>query len=280
MAPSRFNRSYRLTVSLLDGREVSIVPPIRVSFRIDKSFGARLGRAIIQVYNLADTTRQAMQKSRHKPAARPIYVGLAVGYGDELRTVFRGSLLEGSTSRKGSDLITELEALDGGHDLRTAYTLRTVRAGERVIDAVLRDTTETGKGSITDMPQLTRARVLVGSSLQLIDELVPSGAQWAIDNGLLHILRDGEIVSRYIPEVNAASGMLGTPEESPGYVEFKTQLNPTIRIGGAVNLTSQAAPHMSGVYVVQAIGVSGDTHGSDWTMDCTAKRTAAWEVVT
>ena len=52
-------------------------------------------------------------------------------------------------------------------------------------------------------------------------------------------------------------------------VTFSTLMNPFIKIGGRVNLSSKVAPHLDGIYRVDSIVYNGDNRGQDWKQDCT-----------
>jgi hypothetical protein len=262
----RFGRNYELTIDIGTRRE-TIKPPIRISFEADKSISGGLNKCRIQMYNLSERKRLALVKDAEEVKRIPIT--LSVGYQDRLEIIFKGTVHTGSNERQGPDLVTSLESLDGGFDFINSFTSRTVEGGRRSIDAALSDMTNTGVGKITDRPVLTRPKVLVGNSARLIDDMVGPGETWYIENEQLYVIKDDEVISRFIPVVSAATGLISTPTRESKRVTFQTMINPTVKIGGLVQLKSVTAPHLDGIYKIETITYSGDNYGDAWTQTCT-----------
>ena len=134
---------------------------------------------------------------------------------------------------------------------------------------MLADLPNTGKGKLTTLTDTTRPTVLVGPPARLLDRLIGEGETWYVDDEKLYILKDDEVVSNFIPVVNAATGLLNTPTREALRVTFDTLLNPTLRIGGLCKLESVSAPQMDGIYKIDAIGYNGDYYGAAWAQSVT-----------
>ena len=128
---------------------------------------------------------------------------------------------------------------------------------------------DTGKGKITEQNVLIRPKVLVGNSVNLIDEQLNDGETWYIENEQLYIIKDNEVVSGYVPEISAKTGLINTPERENQKVSFETMMNPTLIIGAKCKINSKNAPHLNGIYKVESLGLKGDNYGSDWKMSAT-----------
>lgn len=265
--PSRFNRQFELTVSVAGGREVTVAPPMRISFSADKSVAGGLNKATIRIYNLKESNRLALVKDKEGQEVIP--VSLRVGYEGTLALVFKGTVNRGLNFREGPDMVTELECLDGGAQVLGTFVSATVRGKDRAVD-VVRTQAGLARGKITTQSPLVRPRVLVGPTARVLDELLEAGATWYVDDEQLYVLKEGEVVSSFVPVVNAATGLLNTPTREMAKVTFETLMNPTLRIGGLCKLESTSAPHMNGVYRITEMGYSGDNYGTDWSMSCTA----------
>lgn len=271
--PSRFNRDYELIVN-----NVTVVPPIRIVFRADKTVGGR-GRnhMVVSIYNLAPKNRLALVKDAEE--AKYIPLSFSVGYKDTLHLIFKGSIHRGQNYREGPDFITELECLDGGFDTLYGFTSRTVKGKQNAIRAVLEDMPHTGVGKLTSQDPLLRPRVLVGPSRKLIEALINDGETWYIDDEKLYITKDDEVVSSFIPVVTAATGLLNTPTREQKIVTFETLMNPTLRINRLCQLRSVSAPHLNGVYKIDTVGYTGDTYGADWKQTVTAIPAGSYSVL-
>lgn len=264
---ARFNRDYELKVQILGG-EVTVRPPIRISFQGDKSISGGLNQIQIKIYNLEERKRLSLVKDAEDPSVR-IPFQLKVGYENRTEIIFKGTVHSGSNARNGADMITTIEGLDGGFDFLNSFTTRTVEGGKVAVDAALRDMTNTTVGRITQRPVLTRPKVLVGNSAKLISDMVAPDETWFIDDEQLFIMKDNEVLSRFIPVVSAETGLLNTPEREQKKVTFKTLMNPSVKIGRRVNLQSKTAPHLNGVYRIETISLQGDNFGDEWSQTCT-----------
>jgi hypothetical protein len=273
---SRFERDYELTVTV-DGRSFVVTPPMRIAFDADKSIRGGLNKLTCKVYNLQESKRLALVKDAEQQ--RNIQFSLKVGYEGDLRLIFSGSVFTGENSRDGADIVTTLDSIDGGFDFLNSFTSRTVRRGELTVDEVLKDTPNTRKGKVTAQRPTVRPKVLVGNSYRLLDSVVGEDETLYIDNGQVFILKDTEVVSRFIPEVSAETGLISTPSRKANVVTFETLMNPTVIIGGLCKLTSVTAPHLNAVYRVETINFSGDNYGQDWKQTCTCLLAPSYEVL-
>ena len=267
MSIPRFNRTYTLEIDIGTRTEV-IKPPMRISFEVDKSIMGGLNKCRIQLYNIEERKRLALAKDAEQNEKR-IPLRLSVGYQDKQELIFKGTIFTGGTERQGPDLVTTIESQDGGFDFTKSFTSRTVKGGGNAVDAARKDMTNTAEGKITERPVLTRPKVLVGNSAQLINEMVGPGETWYIENEQLFIIKDNEVTSRFIPVVSAATGLISTPTRENKKVTFQTLINPTVKIGRRVKLESTTAPHMDGVYRIETITYSGDNYGDAWSQTCT-----------
>lgn len=267
MPLSRFNRDYEVVVRVRDMQTVTIKPPMRLSFDSAKSVAGGLNKLTARIYNLQQSNRLALVKDAEQIKRIPLT--FRVGYEGTMQLVFKGTVHRGLNFREGPDQVTELECLDGGFDFLNSFTARTVKGKQRAIDAILGDMPNTGKGKMSDQPVLVRPRVLMGASAKLIDDIVDSGESWYIDDEKLYIIKTDEVVSNFIPVVNAASGLLNTPTREMSKVTFESLMNPTLKIGIRCRLASTSAPHLDGTYKIIEMGQSGDTHGAKWQQSVT-----------
>lgn len=258
----RFERNYQLTIGI-GNRAVIVRPPLRIVFAIDKSLDPSLNKAAIEVYNLKESNRLSIVKDSDDQERIPII--LQIGYNGTLQTIFQGNIERSSHQREGADFISTLDCLDGGTDFLYAFTSRTVRGKDTALSEILKDTPNTRRGRITEQRAITRPKVLVGNSFQLIQESLDPDEDWFVDNEQLYIAKRDEVVSNYVPVVAASTGLLNTPEREEKETTFETILNPSIKLGGRVQLKSATAPYLNDVYKVTKISYAGDYDGDVWT---------------
>lgn len=266
-----------MVIGVSAGQSVIVKPPIRISFSADKSVTGGLNKLTLRIYNLTQSNRLALVKDPEQRKHIPL--SLRVGYSGSLHLLYKGTVHSGQNFREGPDQITEIEGLDGGFDFLNSFTSRTVRNKKRAIDRVLDDMPNTGRGKITGQQSLIRPKVLVGASAKLIDELVGEDETWYIDDEKLYIIKQNEVISSFIPVVSADTGLLNTPVRQDQKVTFDTLMNPGLKIGGLCSLISTTAPHLDGVYKIDAMSLSGDNYGADWSMKATCFRVTGYTVL-
>lgn len=288
----RFLRDYRLTIGI-GSQAVTILPPFRIRFSVDKSDKSDLNKATIKIDGLnADKRRRLVRDPDEKPkkekkgndgepaATVPTSnsnsgyfpVLLEIGYQGKLETIFRGSIDEaGSTRENDGQFITTISAMDGGEDFLRGFVATSVTSKAAAVDAVLGAMPNTKKGKIGSMGDITRPKVLVGNSMATIQEMLDPDQRWFIDDERLNILGGDEVVSSFVPVVSAETGLINTPEADKKEVTVTTWLNPSIKVGGLYQLISVTAPHRNGIYKCKLITYSGDFDGSDWTQRVTGE---------
>ena len=84
---------------------------------------------------------------------------------------------------------------------------------------------------------------------------------------VIHIIKEKEVTSSYIPLVSAATGLLNSPDLAEKEVFFETQMNPLIKIGCLIQLESLYEKRLNGIYKVNTIHYTGDYAGSDWKQE-------------
>ncbi|HAT2746466.1 TPA: hypothetical protein I8372_004133 [Citrobacter farmeri] len=310
-----FYRDYRLTVGI-GNQAVIIEPPITVSFKALETVDKKsLGKLSVSINGLKPSTRLQLLKSEDEEKYIP--VRLEVGYDGKLRQVFQGSVKSGAVKREGATHIVSLECEDGGHDYINAFTSRTVRGKDQVVDSVLQDMPNTKKGSVTKQQALIRPKVLVGSSSKILTDTLAPDESFFIKDERVHILKANEVTSGNIPVVNARSGLLNTPQstkisaqddggkkaktptnepdsdpagkkdtdsstlapQSKGQLVFDTKLNPMLRIGGLCALESVTNPALNGVYKIYQIETSGQNNGAAWHQKVVCQPAGNYHVV-
>jgi hypothetical protein len=262
----RFLRDYSLTIGI-GAQAITIVPPYRIAFSATKSDDSSLNKMTLKIYNLGDTKRRRLVRDEGDDGYFPL--SLSVGYQGKLETVFQGSIDTAGSTRQGAEFITSTECLDGGQDFLRGFVSATVTTKSAAFDAILGSMPNTARGKIGSATEIIRPKVLVGNSIAVTQEMLDPGQKWFIDNERLNILRPNEVVSTFAPVINAATGLLNTPEAEKKTVTLNTKMNPSVKVGGLFRLISVTAPHLNGIYKVSTITYSGDTDGNDWDQQVT-----------
>lgn len=273
----RFERNYQLTIVAEGGRAVVIEPPINIVFSVEKNTDSDLNKATIEVYNLRESNRLSLVRDSDDSFRLPVV--LKVGYGDTLQTIFQGSVHRGTNKREGADFISRLECLDGGDDYLNSFTSRSVRGRDTILDVVLQDMANTGRGTITPRTAIKRPRILFGNSAEILRETLDPDEEMFIDNEQMNIVRKKQAKAGYVPVASASTGLTNTPEREEKRVTFDTILNPSIVLAGQVSIDSETAPHLNDVYKVVALSHQGEYDGAVWTQTVTGEVIPDIEVI-
>lgn len=283
-----FKRVCALTVARpLTEAQLSVVdlPPngtlienLRVAFRCEKSLASEPNTAEITVYNLAEQPRGEIQRT-------PLYVRLDAGYDDQAERLFVGDLRPGSgrSVRRGVDWETTLEVGDAERAYKLARVSRSYRGG---VDArtALAELAKAMGLSLTytaDTERVLRSQYASGLSMhgpasrELSRVLAPHGLTWSVQDGRLQVIRSAETRPDAAQVVSQDSGLVGVPEfaapENRGDVpvlHVKMLLRPGLTPGGRIKLVSNA---ISGVFRVERVVHTGDTHGEAWHTEVEAR---------
>lgn len=273
---NRFIRDYELIITLTSNEVVKIIPEIRIQFEVNKSIYGGLNSCKIRIYNLSEDKRMKLVKDKEDNTILMPFLFKA-GY-NKLETLFKGNVWEAYSVKQGADFVTFISSLDGGYDFVNSFTSKTVK-NDNYIDYIINDMPNTNKGRITNKKRLVRPKVLVGNSCKLIEECLEDDETYYIDENKLYIIKENEVIDDFIPLVNARTGLLETPVKKNQEVTFKTLLNPSLKIGGLVELESIGAKHLNGVYKIVTIKYSGDNYGSDWTQEVTCHSVNNYKVI-
>jgi hypothetical protein len=261
-----FGRIWRLTAGDLD------VSALDLTFNVSKSTSREPNTAEIRVINLSRENRARLER-----ADRPRVV-LRAGYeadGDPPPVLFVGDARRVFSERSGLDIVTTLQASDGGREIQTARISRSYAPGTE-ISKVLRDAVEAlgvGVGNLSDFEGAYRARngasvfpdgyAADGPARRVVQDLArAAGLRWSVQNGALQLLRVGQALQSTALRLSATSGLVGTPtRDEAGKVAATVLLQPGVEPGRRVILASDT---IEGGYEVRQTVYKGDTSGADW----------------
>ena len=264
MSSKKFIRQYELIITLNSKETVKILPEIRIQFEVNKSIKGGLNTCTIKIYNLNQDKQMKLVREKEDNKSRLPFI-LKAGY-NKLETIFKGTIFEAKTTKTGSDFITTITSQDGGFDFINSFTSKTVKSND--ISNILEDMPNTQKGRISKRQDLIRPKVLVGNSAKLIEDSLAEDETYFIDDEKLYIIKDTEVISPYIPLIQANTGLLNTPTRNAYEVTFNVLMNPDLRIGGLVELKSKYAIYLNGIYKIKTIKYKGDNYGSEWQQEC------------
>lgn len=267
-----FGRKWKITAGDVD---VSAFDPV---FDIVKSTAREPNTCEVTLRNLSAATRARIEN------ASPLRVVVRAGYeedGDPPPLLFNGDARHAFSDRDGLEIVTTIQASDGGRDLQTARISRSYPPGTEVAQ-VLRDTVDAlgiGAGNLADFVTSYESRngsrtfpdgfAAAGPARRVLQGLTrAAGLRWSVQNGALQLLRVGQPLQETAVRLSAASGLVGSPTRSfdgPGgrrvKVTAQALIRPGLEPGRRIVLDSEG---ISGGFEIRRTVCRGGATENDW----------------
>ena len=273
------------------GEWVVITLPTTIEFTVDRTAYASANTTAIKIYNLAQATRSKLFHDRflypdplspRSPLNEVRHVELYGGYEGEnqaLSLMFSGYLFYGNSTRKGPDMITELECMDPGVWTYNSISSRNFRKGSTEADII--------KGLLLDMGYKNaivgtsfeskiyspnRDAALHGDAMKIIDDIKGDGI-FTIDNGVTLVLgKDETTAGAIMPTIDSSSGLLNVPVKTNQALIVPLMFTPQLQVGQMVTIRAQETMRYSdynGEYQVVGVRHQGMISGSHDTQTTT-----------
>lgn len=250
------------------------IDKLRMVFNVYKSEGWAANKATLNIYNLGQSKRNEF--SFFGDEVR-IFAGYQNAGGTQL--LYVGNTTQVTHTFSEPEIITSIEAGDGDKNLNNIIVKVSFSANvsiRTVIQAIAQQLNfSIVEFAFTEDLTYSNGFSEIGIGKTILDKACKAlNLDWSVQNNNLVILRkDGVSQNRPITEINADTGMIGTPER---YIDkknltlnarfqnswrVKTLLRPDILPGDRVRLRSQRV-NLDGDFVVTGILHQGDNFGS------------------
>jgi hypothetical protein len=256
-----------------------LVEKMRVQFVVTKHRRSEPNTCEVVITNLSADTRAALQ-------IKPLHVRLDAGYDGQLHRLFVGDVRFAESVRDGAEWHSVLHVGDGARAYRHARVNRSYREGvtarallaECASAMALVVPPNAAAIAVLDT-QFVNGITLNGQASRELDRILePLGVVWSIQDGRLQVLLRDDARSDPAILVNQDTGLIGSPafgsppqKGEKATLSFKMLLYPGITPGGLVSVQSR---EINGVFKVDRVAHTGDTHGDAWFSDveCRAYR--------
>ncbi|CAB3863497.1 hypothetical protein LMG26858_02346 [Achromobacter anxifer] len=285
---ARFDRVYRLLVGKPNQKGVEIVQPMRITFDIAKDAAEEPNEHVIRVYNLAETTRRALEE----PGLMCVlYAGYAEEGGPLLMAA--GSVVFAYTKFEQPDVVTELIVKDGYAEVRDTAVSIGLGPGAQA-SSIIRDIArQMGLPLIMaeDVPdrRWQQGFSFYGAARTALHKVTQgTGLEWSIQNQQLQVVARKGTTRRQAVVLAADTGLLGYPERTREAAREKAKVKdkttgddvnivsarqqrdgwrvtslllPTLNPGDLVKLESRT---VEAFLRIEALRSTGDSAGGDW----------------
>ena len=271
-----FHRDWSVTVGTL-----RVDAPLRLAFDIERSTRSQPNKATVRIWGL---TREHQAQIEQAELAQVV---VRAGYRDRgAETIFRGELFRARgkepgirTERSMVDVVTHIEARDGGRTFQRARISRSFGPGVAVTTVLqaLADALQVGAGNLGEVASVAELEaggvtypegiVLSGQAARELTRILGGlGLRWSVQHGMLQVLRRGGALQTQAVRLTADTGLVGRPAVGTrGQVKVRALLTPTLWPGRHVILESDEA---QGTYTCRTVHYQGDSHADDWYADC------------
>lgn len=286
----------KIGLFLQGNNKVVDLSQFHIQFNVKSADWESPNTAVIRVYNLKKETLYLVQNNGEFNE-----VILNAGYeSGNYGVIFQGTICQFYIGRENAtDTFLEIRASDGDIFYNQGFVNLTLAAGHDFADKIKAIDEQIGSNSnitalLSTQQHVVSARgsTLLGMARAQYRNIASTlDASWSIQNGEI-VFKDntgykiGEVVN-----INAQTGMIGIPEQTPEGIQIKCLLNSRLRLGGLIHLnnddlnqlrqrdpnTAAILPYNqwaglynnaplteSGYYEVFAIDHEGDTRGNHW----------------
>lgn len=275
----KFNRRYRLTISPAstalctnlsesvtekNQNPVVIEYPITAMFIVNRTISSSLNSMDIQLVNLNEDTRSFIFQDRFgffsaaNGDVTKRRVKLEAGYGDNLYTIFQGNLYEAGSVRKGSDIITHINARDGGFSTNLTQIFETINTAglpftqKALIEYLAGKFPDLQIGAIGDDRVIFNRPVSLNGNVWEILK-VYSNNKISIDLEKVNYLLDFQVVEDDVLTIDPNNGLLETPNRNDNGLSLGILFEPRVSMGRKIELKSSVLPQYDGAYRINAI---------------------------
>lgn len=273
MMIQKFGRNYRLTINCADGQSPIVISmPFTIEFAVQRNKMASLNIFSVQIYNLSQANRRRIFQDfwdYQQQSVNGVNLGwrsvlLEAGYGNNLKTIFSGSVFRASSARQGVDVVTRIEGRTGIYDINTVKINETFAAGQtysQLFKYLISKFSTLTAGYIGNWTTVfARPAVLNGCVWDLLR--IYSGDRAYIDNGQVNILQDNEQKNLPVYNINDATGVLQTPRRDQGNIYITTLFEPGVDIDQPINLQTTINPQYNGTYNLTGVSHEGVISGA------------------
>ena len=260
----KFGRAYTLQVGTANGQTITIQLPFTVEFDITRNTLTSANVCSIRIYNLSANHRNQirfniMDTGDYRP------VTLQAGYGQNLATIFNGSITQAWSVREGTNFITTIESFDGGYAFNNGLTNTTFPSGTSqttIIKTLAGSLPNVAVGSVGNYPgSIGRGNAVSGNTMDILRDLTGGGV--FIDNGKVNCLGDSECLpANGIAVIDSSSGLLGTPIREQTILNFDMLFEPRLVVGQQIQLNSSTGANFNGFYKVISVKHRGMISGA------------------
>jgi hypothetical protein len=278
---SKFQRTYTMSVQGRSGKFYNLSYPLTCVFDIDIRGGSGVNTAHFMLYNLSPETRNDIQFDSAIDIDGKVVIKRScvfnAGYISEgsLPVVFQGNIQKAFFYRDPGtgDVITDIMVRDGLNAVQQAMVAQSrampwtgADQAKTLVDLFAPYGVTLGAvGTLFNDFKPTRGAMFLGSVWDNLTRFaVANGGCASIYQEKAYIMGETDALPTggYLPQLNASTGIIGTPRRSGWVVDADMLFEPNVHLWQLLQLVSTFNPTMNGIRRVDAIGHRGTISGA------------------
>jgi hypothetical protein len=253
-------------------RPHTIKSPLTVNFNIQKVTDGSGNLGHFLIHNMLDIARSDIRRD----PSDEFYLGLTFSAGYKSQGVkpllFRGNIRKAFSYREGPDIVTEIEALEGLAAIQGAPIELTLNYPWTFDDAIkalaasmkLHHVQLGAIGNVIPEVKAKRGITFSGLSWSELKKLLSPKHYACIDKEKVYVMAENDalIMPGALAQINASTGLIGTPRRSANMIDFSMLFEPFISLMQRIKVKSTVVPELDGEYIVRALSHNGVISGA------------------
>lgn len=257
--------------------EMKRLQGIDLRFSIHKYMGVTMNEANIELYNLAKSDIEYLTTftSQFIAYEKRKRIRIFGGYKDtNVGLLFDGDITEAIPSAP-PDIVLRCKAMTGHYGNSTIIS-KSITEQISVKD-MLKQASEWIGEEINDYTTTDRkinGFYYTGAATQLINQInnIPDITCYEDDGALCVVDTKEPNIGKEVRKINSSSGMIGIPQPDAMGITTTILLDPNIRLGQTIDVTTTAIPAANGQYWIYELTHKGQLRGSDFYTEIKARR--------
>lgn len=266
-----WNREIGLSFGNKGSLETKITD-LRISFVIGATSERNANTSKIKVYNLNERSRAILEQDEEMQALKgELTAILEAGYtGTGLEVLYKGKIDKSQFGRVGPDWVTTLFVKDGNTATTKTHFEKSYEGPIdtlEIIKQVIQKLEDEAGIIVKSLKNLSSDIIQNGYSAnglvsKILDDLIgKQGLEWNVQNGELQIIAPDSSDDEAIV-LTPETGLIGSPVRRETGIEFRALLQPKIKPGRVVEITSRN--FKKALFRIRQAQFKGDTHGTPW----------------
>ena len=235
--------------------------PLTCEFSVSKSTGSA-SFCTLNIYNLGKDTRlsEHFRKDDQFEPGKFMILEFSAGYNGNFTTIFRGQISSATSNRRGTDVITTIQAVDFGHSLTNNKVMSaTFKQGTSFVEAFdniagkLNYIQPSARGVLEG--EFKTDTTFYGTPLQILNQITNNHT--FVDNSALICLNNNEHLSGDPILLDSTNGLIDVPSVGNYWVSATTIFNPNLIIGRSAQLKTTTLDYYNDVYKIYSVNHQG-----------------------